>query len=312
MDMHGRATQSLSLSRIPIATNPSDRFFERIEKGVELRKTLLLNKVQDDDFVIFCVEYDPILNIAKEKSRFSKWTGIRPPRGLCIVAHSEVAWEAVSKFLASTKIISDDSFRLYRSKSTRKVDANRFMHLSNDLRSQCVKGNRLARQDDSVRAVVVIVSRRTSSAGHSEILILRRGKTAPWKPGFWSLPGGVVEKRESLLQAGLRELKEETDLDATSASLLGKSYYSGPTDYCMQAILVHVENFKILGKSSSYPGGLPVNDDIGIPENDAFKWITQSEIEKYEQCSDANRHLLAYAFSILDENGGCVEKKSKI
>ena len=55
MDMHGRATQSLSLSRIPIATNPSDRFFERIEKGVELRKTLLL---KDDDFVIFCVEYD--------------------------------------------------------------------------------------------------------------------------------------------------------------------------------------------------------------------------------------------------------------
>ena len=64
----------------------------------------------------------------------------------------------------------------------------------------------------------------------------------------------------------------------------------------MQAVLVHVENFETLGKSSSYPGGLPVNDDIGIPENDALKWITQSEIEKYKQCSDANRYLLAYAF----------------
>ena len=38
VDMHGRATQSLSLSRIPIAMNPSDRFFERIEKGVELQR----------------------------------------------------------------------------------------------------------------------------------------------------------------------------------------------------------------------------------------------------------------------------------
>ena len=129
MDMHGRATQSLSLSRIPIVMNPSDRFFERVENGVELRKTFS-KETQDDDFVIACVEYDPILNIAKEKSRFSKWTGIRPPRGLCIVAHSEVAWEAVSKFLTSTKIISDESFRLYRSKSAGKVDAKKFMHLS--------------------------------------------------------------------------------------------------------------------------------------------------------------------------------------
>ena len=55
-----------------------------------------------------------------------------------------------------------------------------------------------------------------------------------------------------------------------------------------------------------------MNDDIGIPENDAFKWITQSEIEKYEHVVTQTVSIGLRFFLILDENGGCVEKKSKI
>ncbi len=40
--------------------------------------------------------------------------------------------------------------------------------------------------------------------------------------GFWSFPGGKVEAGELPLQAAMRELKEETGLDATAWQCLGE------------------------------------------------------------------------------------------
>jgi 8-oxo-dGTP pyrophosphatase MutT (NUDIX family) len=45
-----------------------------------------------------------------------------------------------------------------------------------------------------------------------QILILKRGKTAPWMPGRYCLPGGKVEKNEDLINAAIRELFEETNI----------------------------------------------------------------------------------------------------
>jgi 8-oxo-dGTP diphosphatase len=44
------------------------------------------------------------------------------------------------------------------------------------------------------------------------VLILRRSARSPQYPGQWDLPGGAVEKGESLEHALLREVKEETGL----------------------------------------------------------------------------------------------------
>lgn len=46
----------------------------------------------------------------------------------------------------------------------------------------------------------------------NKVLILRRGKTAPWMPGRYCLPGGKVEENESLAHAAVRELLEETNI----------------------------------------------------------------------------------------------------
>ena len=305
VDMHARTSSTISCSRVPIALNPSEMFFQRMGSAGEDVKKMIdkeLAKGNEEDFAIVSMRYDPVITVNKEKGTFSKWTGCKA-QGLCIIANSDKAWNCLYEWLGSNlSLIAESSFRVYFSgrKTTQQQEQNGhiFMCSSSSLSSQLVKGHRLAHKDQGVRSVVLVVPRRTK-AGHIEILILRRGKTAPWKPGVWSLPGGVVEKGESVLIAGLRELKEETDLEPISASILGKPYYSGPGTYCMQAVLVNVDNFHKLGKSSSFPGGLPVNEDIGIPENDEWKFIDRTQIDKFEQCSDANLHILSCAFSIL-------------
>jgi 8-oxo-dGTP diphosphatase len=56
------------------------------------------------------------------------------------------------------------------------------------------------------------------------ILLVRRGR--PPFQGQWALPGGFVEVGETVEQAVLRELQEETGLGATEVQLLG--VYSQP------------------------------------------------------------------------------------
>ncbi len=51
-----------------------------------------------------------------------------------------------------------------------------------------------------------------------ELLVVRRGKK-PARPG-WSIPGGAQEIGETVHEAGLRELKEETGLEAEIIGLV--------------------------------------------------------------------------------------------
>ncbi len=56
------------------------------------------------------------------------------------------------------------------------------------------------------------------------VLLVRRGH--PPYEGMWALPGGFVDLRETVEQALVRELREETRLEAGWIRLLG--VYSGP------------------------------------------------------------------------------------
>ncbi|HXJ00592.1 MAG TPA: NUDIX hydrolase [Micropepsaceae bacterium] len=60
--------------------------------------------------------------------------------------------------------------------------------------------------------------------GRGRLLLIRR-KNEPYQ-GYYALPGGFMETGETAERAALRELKEETGLDASKPRLVG--VYSDP------------------------------------------------------------------------------------
>jgi ADP-ribose pyrophosphatase YjhB (NUDIX family) len=108
-------------------------------------------------------------------------------------------------------------------------------------------------------------------AHEGKIVLVKRGNE-PSK-GKWSIPGGLVELGESLEQAVIREVKEETCLDVENPSLIDvvdnvdldeKSkvkYHYVIIDY-----LVHVKNGTVQAASDAAE----------------LRWVPFDEVEKYD------------------------------
>jgi 8-oxo-dGTP pyrophosphatase MutT (NUDIX family) len=74
----------------------------------------------------------------------------------------------------------------------------------------------------------------------SKVLLLLRGRTAPWKPLLWDVPGGAQEDGEDMLETALRELREEAgqtiynlvDSRRSSVQCIGSASYDENTTDC--------------------------------------------------------------------------------
>lgn len=113
---------------------------------------------------------------------------------------------------------------------------------------------------DPTGAGLVIIDKK------GRVLILRRGPTAPWMPGKWNLPSGVVEKKESLFNTACREAEEETGLDIYRARPLG--------------VIDSGEGWAV-SYFAAIPGDWEGHVDLDH-ENDAYVWIRPEELHHFD------------------------------
>lgn len=99
---------------------------------------------------------------------------------------------------------------------------------------------------------------------NNHILLLRRGPTAKWKAGMYCLPGGKLEKGETLKDGALRELFEETSIVTYRDSLhpVTIDYQDGYSK------IVFVTNLDHMNVNLNW-------------EHDHYIWITIHDMKQY-------------------------------
>ena len=91
-----------------------------------------------------------------------------------------------------------------------------------------------------------------------KVLAIRRSNTAPTRPLYWDLPGGILEEGEDKLEAIKREIKEETGLEVESISKISEgTWHEG--DYAWTTTC-YLAKPKTITVTLSY-------------EHDEYKWV---------------------------------------
>ena len=106
-------------------------------------------------------------------------------------------------------------------------------------------------------------------------LITKRVMTKAWAPGWWEVSGGAAQAGESSYEAVLREVKEETGLDARDAEGGYLFTYKRENPGEGDNYFVDVYNFVLDFKAS----------DIKVQQGEVLKFniATFEEIQNYEK-----------------------------
>jgi 8-oxo-dGTP diphosphatase len=133
-----------------------------------------------------------------------------------------------------------------------------------------------------VVGVGVAVFRRVVSG--LEVLLILRGK--PPRQGQWSIPGGRQEWGETLKQAALREVQEETSIVITDLCLI--DVVDGLMHDDNNALSHHLS---LIDYRAIWVSGEPCAGD----DADEVRWVPLSEIGLYNMWPETTRIILAGA-----------------
>ena len=128
----------------------------------------------------------------------------------------------------------------------------------------------------NVNTSAVIVLNETG-----QVLLLRRGKTAPWEPGKWSLPGGVIDPGETPEQAAIRETYEEVGIRINQIKKL-KVIDSGEG----WAVAFFI--------CKDWSGTPELKETHGVLENDQMAWADKNELKRYRFVPTVSEALTNY------------------
>jgi 8-oxo-dGTP diphosphatase len=115
----------------------------------------------------------------------------------------------------------------------------------------------------------------------AEVLLVRRGQ-APRK-GEWSIPGGRVELGETVAQAALRELKEETGVEA---ALLGLIDVVDHFSEVRQAVLVDyaarwIRGEPVAGDDAAEARFVPIEEALTLVAWEETRRIIAAAVERF-------------------------------
>jgi len=124
-----------------------------------------------------------------------------------------------------------------------------------------------------------------------KVLVVRRARSPALN--LYTLPGGAVELGESLAEAVVREVREETSLSIQAVALAG--HREVITRDAQGKIERH---FVILCFAARWLSGEPVLND----ELDDARWIEQPELSAY-RTTDGLAGIVAAAAALLEQTG---------
>ena len=100
------------------------------------------------------------------------------------------------------------------------------------------------------------------------ILVLMRGATDPWKPGWWDLPGGHLDGNETPIEGAIREAEEECGLTVRNLQKVEMK----PMGRVLKYFFV----------TRDYDGSVSLkpNPETDIIEHDEYKWMSIEELSQ--------------------------------
>jgi 8-oxo-dGTP pyrophosphatase MutT (NUDIX family) len=98
------------------------------------------------------------------------------------------------------------------------------------------------------------------------VLVLLRGSTDPWKPGWWDLPGGHLDGNETPIEGATREASEECGLTVRNLQKIATKPMGRIVKYFFA--------------TRDYDGTITLepNPETGVTEHDEYKWMSIEEL----------------------------------
>ncbi len=140
------------------------------------------------------------------------------------------------------------------------------------------------REAARVEVAIAVVARG------GRILVVRRGE-ASHLPGVWEFPGGKILEGETPEDAAVRELREETGLEATRLDPLAVVTF----DYPDRAVRLHAFVIR------------DAKGEVRIEGDREWSWLGRGDLEKLEM-PEANCPILRALATSLASRGSMLER----